>query len=128
MSLTLSLGDCDEPMPPITESREKHSVVADDGRRYGVRLAERMIEHYGLRVDLAEAEEAAAHAKCEILECVREFWTGGMPGPLAILWGHEAVNGLTDRILEHVEYLRVAALLVGVDPATAMSEQPGQRM
>jgi hypothetical protein len=99
----------------------KHRVVADDGRRYGIRLAEQTLERYGLRVDLAEADEAATDAKREILECVRKLWDEGMPRELAILWGHKAINGLSDRLLDHIEYLRVAALLVGVDPAAAIT-------
>jgi hypothetical protein len=112
------------PVPPETDEwTRNHSVIADDGRRYGVGIAERMIELYGLRLDLAETEAAAANAKSEILQCVRELWAGGMPRRLAILWGHEAVNGLSDRLLEHVEYLRVAALLVGIDPAKVIAEK-----
>ena len=35
-------------------------------------------------------------------------------------WGHECINALQDRILEHTGYLLMAAALVGFDPWPAV--------
>ncbi len=82
-----------------------------------------MIDWYGSHPDVAEAEEAAAAAKGEIRQRVLELWDEGLPQELATLWGHEAINGLSERLLERFEYLRVAALLVDVDPSRFIKER-----
>jgi hypothetical protein len=50
------------------------------------------------------------------------MWESGLPAKLAIFWGHECINGVQERLLEHIEYLKVAAALVGFDPSPVISD------
>ncbi len=111
----------------VGKAGQKHRIIASDGRRYGVGVADRLTEYYGSRVDMAEADEAAASAKREIFCRVRELWSEGMPADLALVWGHEAINGLCDNLPEHLSYLRVAARLAAVDPNAALSDRDHRR-
>jgi hypothetical protein len=104
----------------MDEAQREHRVVADDGRHVGVRLAEQIVETYGLGITDKEVRDLVADVTREILERARTLFREGLPSELAILWGHECVNGVQDRILEHMSYLHVAAALVGVDPAPAI--------
>lgn len=50
-----------------------------------------------------------------------------MPAKLAISWGHECMNGLQERLLDHMEYLKVAAALVRFDPSGAIGNRDTAR-
>ena len=95
-----------------------HAIMRDDARRYGMRLAERTIENYRWDITEAELDRAVAEVTQETLQRVRTLSAGGLPYELAVLWGHEAINGLQDHLLEH-SYLRLAARLVSFDPLSA---------
>ncbi len=101
----------------MSGSAQNHAVIRDDARRYGVRLAERTIEKYGLDIADEEVNDAVAEVMREIRQRVGCLSKEGLPRELAIIWGHEAINGLQDRLLEHISYLRMTARLVGCDPA-----------
>ncbi len=104
----------------MDEAQREHRVVADDGRHVGVRLGEQIVETYGLGITDKDVQDLVADVTREILERARTLFREGLPSELAILWGHECVNGVQDRILEHMSYLHLAAALVGVDPARAI--------
>jgi hypothetical protein len=65
-------------------------------------------------------QDLVADVTREILQRGHTLWTEGLSPELAILWGHECINGVQDRILAHMSFLRLAAALVGVDPARAI--------
>ena len=103
----------------MREDAPNHCVIRDDARRYGVHLAERLIEEYGLEIAEEAVDQALAEVRRDIPQRVGALSNEGLPHELAILWGHEAVNGLQDRLLEHASYLRMAAKLVALDPVKA---------
>jgi hypothetical protein len=107
----------------MRDEQHEHRVVADDGRRLGAGIGEQILEIYGVHIGDDEVEALAADLTGEIFQRTHALWTEGLPAELAILWGHECVNGLQDRILEHASCLRFAAALVGVDPARAIWPQ-----
>lgn len=98
---------------------EKHSTLGEDGRRYGVRLAERVIDHYGLNITDEQVKAAVADVTGEIVQRVRQMVHAGIPPEHANHWGHECVNGVQERVLEHMEYLMMAVALVAFDPSIA---------
>jgi len=51
------------------------------------------------------------------------MWETGLPAKLAISWGDECMNGLQERLLEHMDYLKVAAALVRFDPSDAIGNR-----
>jgi hypothetical protein len=87
---------------------------------FGVYLAERVIDTYGLEIANDQVDDAVAFVTPAILERVREMWLQGTPMLAAIDWGHQCVDALLDRILQHTGYLLMAAALVAFEPATAM--------
>jgi hypothetical protein len=101
------------------EDAPNHSVICEDARRYGVRLAEQLIEEYGLENAEEAVDQALAAVRRDIRQQVGNLRSEGLPHQLAILWGHESVNGLQDRLLEHVSFLRMATKLVHLDPVKA---------
>jgi hypothetical protein len=99
------------------EEQQHRRLVADDGRATGGQLAEQIIEVYGLNITADDVDELATDVTREIFERARTLRAKGLPPDLAIIWGHECVNGVQDHVLKHTSYLKVAAALVGVDPA-----------
>jgi hypothetical protein len=91
-----------------------------DPRDFGVHLAEQLIDTYGLEIPNERLDEAVAFVTPAILERVRQTWLQGTPTLVAIDWGHQCVNALLDRILQHTGYLLMAAALVAFEPAAAM--------
>jgi hypothetical protein len=91
-----------------------------DPHQFGVSLAERVIDTYGLEITNEQVDDAVAFVTPAILERVRETWLQGTPTLVAVDWGHECVNALLDRILQHTGYLLMGAALVGFEPAAAI--------
>ena len=104
----------------MDERQREHGAVADDGRHVGIRLGEQIVQTYGEGVPDEEVQDVVADVTREILQRGHTLWREGLSPELAILWGHECVNGVQDRILAHMSFLRLAAALVGVDPARAI--------
>jgi hypothetical protein len=92
-----------------------------------VSLAESVIDTYGLEIANEQVDDAVAFVTPAILERVREMWLQGTPTPVAVDWGHECVNALLDRILQHTGYLLMGAALVAFEPAAAM-RMPAMRV
>jgi hypothetical protein len=105
---------------------QHHTVIREDARRYSVRLAKRIIERYGWDTSDTELDEAVTEVTCDISESVRMLNAQGLPPELTVLWGDEAINALQDRLLNE-SYLRMAARLVGFDPAATGSPQRRKR-
>ena len=103
----------------MVELSSKHGPIAEDARRYRIRIAERIIEAYGLCLSDEKVEGAVAEITGEVLDVVRGMLEGGLPAKLAIFWGDECMNGTQERLLDHIEYLKIAAALVGFDPCSA---------
>jgi hypothetical protein len=87
---------------------------------FGVYLAERVIDTYGLEIANDQVDDAVAFVTPAILGRVREMWLQGTPMLAAVEWGHKCVDALLDRLLRHTGYLLMAAALVAFEPATAM--------
>jgi len=94
--------------------------LAKDARHFGARIAERIIEHYGLCVADEQVGKVVTKITGEVLDLVRGMWESGLPANLATSWGDECMDRLQERVLEHMEYLKVAAALVRFDPSTAI--------
>ena len=97
--------------------------MAKDARQFGARIAEGSIEHFGVCISDEQVAEAVAKITGEVLHLVRGMWETGFPAKLAISWGDECMNGLQERLLEHMEYLKVAAALVRFDPSDAIDNR-----
>jgi hypothetical protein len=106
-------------MSPLAEVNYTQQEVLKAARAYGLRLAEEIIERHGVRIDDDLVDPAVALVTNEVLQRVREMHQEGLPTSLAIDWGHECINALMDRILEHVGYLMMGAALVAFDPWAA---------
>ena len=104
----------------MDDGQREHGAVADDGRHIGIRLGEQIVQTYSEGVPDEEVQDLVADVTREILQRGHTLWTEGLSPELAILWGHECINGVQDRILAHMSFLRLAAALVGVDPARAI--------
>jgi hypothetical protein len=89
-------------------------------------MAERIIERYGLCITDEQVKEAAAEVTGEVLQLVRAMWKSGLPAQLAITWGDECINGFQESVLEHMEYLKLAAALVRFDPSPAITYDKGE--
>jgi hypothetical protein len=103
-------------MAEVTYTQQE---VLEAARIYGLRLAEQIIERHGVQIDDDLVDPAVALVTSEVLQRVREMHQEGMPTSLAIDWGHECIDALMDRILEHVGYLMMGAALVAFDPWVA---------
>ena len=79
-----------------------------------------MIDTYGVEIANEQVDDAVAFVTPAILERVREMWLHGTPMLVAVDWGHECVNALLDRILQHPGHLLMGAALVAFEPALAM--------
>ena len=91
-----------------------------DPHQFGVFLAERVIDTYGLEIANEQVDDAVAFVTPAILERVSEMWLQGTPTLVAVDWGDECVNALLDRILQHTGYLLMGAALVAFEPAAAV--------
>ena len=100
--------------------RERTMDEVLDPHEFGVSLAERVIDTYGLEIANEQVDDAVAFVTPAILERVREMWLQGTPTLVAVDWAHECVNALLDRILQHTGYLLMGAALVAFEPAAAM--------
>lgn len=100
---------------------------AKDARQFGARIAESIIEHFGVCIRDEQVSEVVAQITGDVLHLVRGMWETGLPAKLAISWGHECMNGLQERLLDHMEYLKVAAALVRFDPSGAIGNRDTAR-
>jgi hypothetical protein len=91
-----------------------------DPHQFGVYLAERVIDTYGLEIANEQVDDAVAFVTPAILARVREMWLHGTPTWVAVDWGHECVNALLDRLLQHTGYLLMGAALVAFEPTAAL--------
>jgi hypothetical protein len=91
-----------------------------DPHQFGVSLAERVVDTYGLEIANEQVDDAVAFVTPAILERVRVMWLQGTPTLVAVDWGHECVDALLDRVLQHPGYLLMGAALVAFEPAAAM--------
>jgi hypothetical protein len=110
----------------LGEAAPERAQILEAGRSYGAGLGEWVIETYGFNVTGDAAQQVADRVCSEVLGRVHEIWVGGMPTMLALMWGHEVINAVQDRILEHLEYVQVAAKLVAFDPALALKTRDSE--
>jgi hypothetical protein len=104
----------------------EHGPLAEDARRRGARIAERTIERHGLWIADEDVKETASEITSEVLDAVRVMWRSGLPAKLAMKWGDECMNGVQERLLEHMGYLKVAAAFVRFDPSPAITYDKGE--
>src|SRR5687767_7263664 len=102
------------------EAAEVESEVLRTAHQFGVYLAERTLETYGLEIANEQVDDAVAFVTPAILQRVREMWLEGTPALVAVNWGHQCVDALLDRILQHTGYLLMGAALVAFEPAAAI--------
>jgi hypothetical protein len=112
-----------QPGSEVMKMSSRDGPMAKDARQFGARIAEGIIEHFGVCISDEQVAEAVAKITGEVLHLVRGMWETGLPAKLAISWGDECMNGLQERLLEHMEYLKVAAALVRFDPSDAMGNR-----
>jgi hypothetical protein len=96
--------------------------IREDGRTFGRGLANLIIISLADRItDLGQTETE------ELLESSIRFWSSikraknaaGLPDQLADVWDDACRTAFRDRFIEHVDYLRAAAELLGMDPSQA---------
>jgi len=96
--------------------------IREDGRTFGRGLANLIIISLGDRItDLAQTETE------ELLESSIRFWSSikraknaaGLPDQFADVWDDACRTAFRDRFIEHMDYLRAAAELLGMDPSQA---------
>jgi hypothetical protein len=100
--------------------RQPRDELLDDPHQFGSYLADRVIDAYGVEIANEQVDDAVAFVTPAILERVREMWLQDTPVLVAVEWGHECVNALLDRILQHPGYLLMGAALVAFEPAAAI--------
>ncbi len=96
--------------------------IREDGRTFGRGLANLIISSLGDRIiELGQTETE------KLLESSVRFWSSfiraknaaGLPDQLADVWDDACRTAFRDRFLEHMDYLRGAAELLGMDPSQA---------
>ncbi len=106
----------------------ERAQVLEAGRSYGAGLGEWVIETYGFNVTGHAAQQVANEVSSEVLRRVHEIWVGGSRQCSLSCGDIEVINAVQDRILEHLEYVQVAAKLVAFVPSEALKgrdyEQP----
>jgi hypothetical protein len=78
-SVHTTSGDLGPDQPMFAS---EHGPIARDARRCGARMAERIIERYGLCITDEQVKEAAAEVTGEVLQLVRAMWKSGLPANL----------------------------------------------
>ena len=94
--------------------------VLQAAREYGAALGEHIIAVFGEQIPNEKVDEAVALVTAEIFRHIEEMSSQNVAAVIVLDWGHECVNALQDRILEHTGYLLMAAALVGFDPWPAV--------
>ena len=89
-------------------------------REYGAALGEHIVAMFGEQIPNEKVDEAVALVSAEIFRRIEEMSSLDVSATMALDWGHECMNALQDRILEHTGYLLMAAALVGFDPWPAV--------
>jgi hypothetical protein len=96
--------------------------IQKDGQTFGRGLAVLIIGSLGDGItELSQTETQ------ELLESSIQFWSfvkraktaAGLPEKLAEIWDNACRTAFRDRFIEHIEYLRGAAELLGMDPSQA---------
>src|SRR5829696_7733030 len=111
----LAYSECPVLSSRTDFGRERTMDEVLDPHEFGL-----VIDTYGLEIANEQVDDAVAFVTPAILEHVREMWLQGTPTLVAVDWGHECVNALLDRILQHTGYLLMGAALVAFEPAAAM--------
>jgi hypothetical protein len=96
--------------------------MREDGRTFGRGLAMLIIGSLDDRITELNPTETQ-----ELLESSIRFWSSvkraknaaGLPDKLAEIWADSCRSAFRDRFIEHIEYLRAAAELLGMDPSQA---------
>ena len=104
-------------MPSNAQARDD---VLQAARQYGAALGEHIIAVFGEQIPNEKVDEAVALVTAEIFRRIEEMSSQNVAAVIVLDWGHECVNALQDRILEHTGYLLMAAALVGFDPWPAV--------
>ena len=99
---------------------QAHHDVLQTAREYGAALGEHIIAMFGEQIPNEKVDEAVALVTDEIFRRIEEISSKEVSATLALDWGHECINALQERILEHTGYLLMAAALVGFDPWPAV--------
>ena len=94
--------------------------VLQAAREYGAALGEHILALFGEQIPNEKVDEAVQLVTVEIFRRIAEMSSKEVSATLALDWGHECMNALQDRILEHTGYLLMAATLVGFDPWPAV--------
>ena len=94
------------------EDAQKRHEVMEEGRAYGIALAEFVFETFVSDIPEETAEAAASALRSDIIERGGEMMDGGMPPALAIAWGDACAKALQDRLAQRgAHFRRLAALL-----------------
>jgi hypothetical protein len=96
--------------------------IREDGRTFGRGLGNLIIISLGDRITELGQKETE-----ELLESSIRFWSSikraknaaGLPDQLADVWDDACRTAFRDRFIEHMDYLRAAAELLGMDPSQA---------
>ena len=94
--------------------------VLQAAREYGAALGEHIIAEFGEQIPNEKVDEAVALVTAGIFRRIEDTSSQNVAAVIVLDWGHECVNALQDRILEHTGYLLMAAALVGFDPWPAV--------
>jgi hypothetical protein len=94
--------------------------VLQTAREYGAALGEHIIAVFGEQIPNEKVDEAVAFVTAEIFRRIEEMSSQNVAAVIVLDWGHECINALQERILEHTGYLLMAAALVGFDPWPAV--------
>jgi hypothetical protein len=85
--------------------------VLQTAREYGAALGEHIIAVFGEQIPNEKVDEAVAFVTAEIFRRIEEMSSQNVAAVIVLDWGHECMNALQDRILEHTGYLLMAAAL-----------------
>jgi hypothetical protein len=100
----------------VGEAEKKHSDIEEEGRAYGIALAEFAMETFGAEMTPELAQAAAVAMRSDILEQGGKMMDAGLPTPLAIVWAEACARALQGRLAEHEIYLELVAALAGEEP------------
>ena len=96
----------------MDEDDARRRELINQGRAYGIALAEFAIETFVSEISEEQAEAAASAMRSDLLERGGEMMDGGMPPALAIAWGEACAAALQERLAQQgAQFRRLAALL-----------------
>ena len=111
------------PDPPpeeasVDEAEKRHRDIEQEGRAYGIALAEFAMDTFGSDMTPELAQAAAVAMRSDILEQGGKMMDGGLPAPLAIVWAEACARALQDRLAERAVYHELVAALAGGEPTS----------